>query len=170
LRRLFLVAFGTLAADLATKFLVVRLLPLHSPTVNILGDLLRLAHVKNHGSAFGLIQGGRLFFIVFSLFSIALVATLARLPRYRTPAFGFSLGMILGGALGNLVDRVAFGPVTDFIDMGIGTHRWPTYNVADIGITAGVLLLAVLLLRQPDPVEAREPDDEDVGRGGNDAR
>lgn len=157
MRRLILVAVGTLAADLATKFLVIRLLPLHSPSVDVLGEIVRLVHVKNHGSAFGLIQGGRLFFIIFSLFSIALVAGLARLPRYRTPVYGMSLGLILGGAFGNLVDRVVFGPVTDFIDIGFGTHRWPTFNFADIGITVGVLLLALLLLRQQEPSEVRNP-------------
>jgi signal peptidase II len=164
LRRLILVALGTLALDLATKFLVVRLLALHAP-VPIAGEFIRLVHVKNFGSAFGLVQGGRIFFIAFSLLSIVLIAALGRQARYRTPAFGLSLGLILGGATGNLFDRVFVGAVTDFIDMGIGSHRWPTYNVADIGVTIGVLFLAILLLRQTEPpgeeVNAAAPGDSD---------
>lgn len=149
MRRLILVALGTLGLDVVTKFLVVRSLTLHSP-VSVAGDLIRLVHVRNFGSAFGLVQGGRLFFIAFSLLSIVLIAALARQPRYRSRAFGVSLGLILGGALGNLIDRVFAGGVTDFIDIGIGARRWPTFNVADIGVTIGVLSLAILLLRHTD--------------------
>lgn len=150
MRRVILSALAILGLDIITKFLVVRLLSLHAP-VEVAGEFIRFVHVKNFGSAFGLVQGGRLFFIAFSILSIVLIAALARQPRYRTPPFGFSLGLILGGAIGNLVDRVLFGAVTDFIDMGVGSHRWPTYNVADIGVTIGVLLLAILLLRHEAP-------------------
>lgn len=162
MRRVILIALGILGLDIITKSLVVRLLSLHAP-VAVAGEFIRLIHVKNFGSAFGLVQGGRLFFIAFSLLSIILIAALARQPRYRTPSFGISLGMILGGAIGNLIDRIFFGAVTDFIDMGIGSHRWPTYNVADIGVTVGVLLLAILLLRHeaPSAPESAAPAHED---------
>jgi signal peptidase II len=150
LRRLILFAFGILLLDLVTKFLVVRFLPLHAP-VQIAGDFIQFVHVKNYGSAFGVVQGGRLFFIAFSILSIVLITALARQPRYRTPAYGFSLGLILGGATGNLVDRAFYGAVTDFVDIGIGSHRWPTFNVADIVVSIGVFLLALLLLRQREP-------------------
>ncbi len=167
MRRLIVIALGILGLDLATKFLVVRMLPLNAP-VPVAGGLIRLLHVKNFGSAFGLVQGGRLFFIAFSLLSIILITALARQHRYRTRAFGLSLGLILGGAIGNLFDRVFFGAVTDFIDMGIGSHRWPTFNVADIGVTIGVLFLATLLLRQAEPshdaTDARPSDSDPVPR------
>ena len=67
-------------------------------------------------------------------------------------------GTILGGALGNLADRIVYGAVTDWIDVGIGSTRWPTFNVADIGVTVGVLALALLLLRSPS--DAGEPPEE----------
>ncbi len=154
MRRLTIVALGVLGLDLLTKAIVIRTLPVHGLAVNVLGDLVRWIHVRNYGSAFGLFQGGRFFFIGFSLLSILLIVALARLPRYRTPIFGVSLGLILGGALGNLIDRIAFGAVTDFIDVGIGLNRWPTFNVADMGVSIGVCMLAVLLLREPHGEEA----------------
>jgi len=161
LRRLLLVAVFLLGADLVTKILINTHLPLYGPPVTILGDYLRWFHVKNHGSAFSLFQGGRYFFIIFSLVSIAVIVLLARTPRYRTPPFAVGLGLILGGALGNLVDRVAYGAVTDWIDVGFGTSRWPTFNVADMGVTLGVLLLGLFLIRSPDAGADRSADDAD---------
>ena len=149
MRRLSLVALAVLLLDLATKAIVARRIAFRSSTVRVLGDFLRLVHVKNTGSAFSLFEGGRFFFVGFSLFAILLIVAIARSPRGRTPPYGFSLGLILGGALGNLVDRIAYGAVTDWIDAGIGVHRWPTFNVADIGISVGVCLLAIFMLRRP---------------------
>lgn len=149
MRRITALALLVLGLDFATKALVGRLLPLPHPPVSILGDWVRFTHVRNYGSAFGLIQGGRLFFTAFSILSIALILALARKPRYRMGAFGISLGLILGGAFGNLIDRVVAGAVTDFIDVGIGGRRWPTFNVADMGVTIGVCLMALILLREP---------------------
>lgn len=148
LRRILLVGLLVLALDLLSKVIVRAELPVHGPVVSLLGETIRLTHVRNTGSAFSLFQGGRFFFIGFSVISIALIAALARSPRYRTPAYATALGMILGGAFGNLIDRIAFGHVTDWIDIGVPSYRWPTFNVADMGITIGVALLAVLMIRQ----------------------
>ncbi len=159
MRRLLTVAVLLLAADLVSKVWVNAHLPLYGPPVTALGDWVRWFHVKNHGSAFSLFQGGRYFFIGFSLVSIAVIVFLTRTPRYRTPPFAAGLGLILGGALGNLVDRIAYGAVTDWIDVGFGTSRWPTFNVADMGVTVGVLLLGLFLLRSPDGGADRSADD-----------
>ncbi len=147
MRRILLVGLLVLVLDAVSKAFVRAEISVHGETIRVLGDFLRLTHVRNTGSAFSLFQGGRFFFIGFSLVSIALIAALARAPRYRRGAYAVSLGMILGGAFGNLVDRILFGHVTDWIDMGVPTYRWPTYNVADVGITLGVALLAVLMIR-----------------------
>lgn len=159
MRRLLLVAAAILAGDLVTKIIVNDQLPVHGAAVHVIGDFVQWIHVKNHGSAFGLFQGGRYFFIAFSLISIALIIFLARTPRYRTPSYAACLGLILGGALGNLIDRVAYGAVTDWIDVGIGLRRWPTFNVADIGVSVGVILLAFMLLR-PSATEVSSSVDE----------
>lgn len=136
-----------LAVDLLTKWLVSNRIPVQTTSLRVLGGFLRIIDVRNTGSAFSLFQGHRIFFIAFSVLSIVLILALARSPRCRSTAAVISLGMILGGALGNLFDRIVYGAVTDWIDMGIGDHRWPTYNVADIGVTIGVLLLVLVLLR-----------------------
>jgi len=159
---MFLVAAVVLAADLVTKIVVNDQLELFGAAVPVIGDFVQWIHVKNRGSAFGIIQGGRYFFVAFSLISIALIAFLASTPRYRTPRFAVCLGLILGGALGNLIDRIAYGAVTDWIDVGIGLTRWPTFNVADIGITLGVLLLAIFLFWPPSAKESSPADEVDT--------
>jgi signal peptidase II len=113
---------------------------------DLIPNILRLTLVKNQGAAFGLFEGGRVFFIVASLIAVFFITYLGfRLPakeRYKR----LLLGLILGGAVGNLIDRVYDGAVIDFIEMGIAGHWWPVYNVADIAVTVGAALLLVQLL------------------------
>ncbi|MDM7915068.1 MAG: signal peptidase II [Candidatus Eisenbacteria bacterium] len=165
MRRIYLVASIVLFLDLVTKWIVTQSLPVHGISVRVLGDLLRWTYVQNQGSAFGLFQGGRFFFIGFSLVSLALILMLARSPRYRVRGYAIALGMILGGALGNLVDRILYGAVTDWIDVGLGRHRWPTFNVADIGVTLGVLILAGKMLAGPSYDSASDPPAKPAGAG-----
>lgn len=126
----------------------------------ILGDFLRLTHVENPGMAFGIDVGGKLFFSVFSL--LASIGIVYYLYRARGERLGFriSLAMILGGAAGNLIDRVFYGVlfqhaplfygrVIDFLDvdffdvsiLGLHMSRWPVFNAADASVTVGVVLL-----------------------------
>jgi signal peptidase II len=129
----------------------------------VIGDFFRITLVKNAGAAFGLFQGGRFFFITASVIAIGFILYVGlRLPKtaiYRR----LLLGMILGGAIGNLIDRVYAGEVIDFFDIGIGIHRWPVFNVADMGVSIGATLLLIYLLRsprdeeQPAAVPATEP-------------
>jgi signal peptidase II len=126
----------------------------------LLGNFLRLTYIENPGMAFGIDIGGKLFFSLFSI--IASAAIVAYLYHARKESLGFriSLAMILGGALGNLIDRVFYGvifgdaplfygKVVDFLDMnffdinifGYQLTRWPVFNIADASVTVGVLLL-----------------------------
>jgi signal peptidase II len=126
----------------------------------VLGDLLRFTYIENPGMAFGIDLGGKLFFSLFSI--VASVAIVVYLYSARKEPLGFriSLAMILGGALGNLIDRVFYGVVygdaplfygrvVDFIDMdfldmnilGYQITRWPVFNIADAAVTLGVVLL-----------------------------
>lgn len=115
----------------------------------VIGEYFRITLVKNAGAAFGLFQGGRFFFIAASIIAIGFIIYAGwRLPktdRFRR----FLLGMILGGAIGNLIDRVYAGEVIDFLDIGFGVHRWPVFNVADMGVSVGATLLLIFLLRAP---------------------
>jgi signal peptidase II len=126
----------------------------------LLGNFLRLTYIENPGMAFGIDVGGKLFFSIFSI--VASIAIIAYLYHTRKEPLGFriALAMILGGAVGNLIDRVFYGVlfnegalfygrVVDFLDLdffdfnffGYQVSRWPVFNVADASVTVGVLLL-----------------------------
>ena len=114
---------------------------------DVIDGIIRITMVKNTGAIFGLFQGMRFVFILASILAAVLITVIAlKLPRYELHKRA-ALGLILGGALGNLIDRIHPGEVIDFIDMGFGIHRWPVYNVADIGVTVGALMLIVAYLR-----------------------
>jgi signal peptidase II len=128
----------------------------------LFGDFLRLTYIENPGMAFGIDIGGKLFFSIFSIVaSIAIVAYLYH-TRKESVSFRISLAMILGGAVGNLIDRVFYGVlfhdgalfygrVVDFLDLdffdlnffGYQISRWPVFNIADASVTLGVLLLLI---------------------------
>ena len=109
-------------------------------SVDVIGDLVRLVHGQNNGGLFGLFSGQALPFAVVSLVVVALiVAYHAR--SGRNTYLSVTLGLLLGGALGNLIDRLRLGYVVDFVDAGIGALRWYTFNVADTAISFAILLL-----------------------------
>jgi signal peptidase II len=122
----------------------------HGSDRALLGDVLRLTLTQNTGAAFGLFQGARGMFVAVGLAAAAglLFANYVLPPHDKRRVM---LALILGGNLGNLVDRARSGRVTDFIDMGIGSARWPVYNVADIAVVCGAAGLAWLLLRDGKP-------------------
>ena len=136
-----------MAFDLATKLLVQQTFHLFE-SVRVLGDFFRLTYIYNPGAAFGLHLGPYSRFIFLGL---ALVALVVLILMYRhTPASErvrlFAIGAIAGGALGNVIDRVRSAQgVVDFLDFGIGSLRWPVFNIADMAVTLGaVALLATL--------------------------
>ena len=115
--------------------------------VEVIGDFVRFIYVRNPGSAMGLFPVGRMVLV-----GISLAASIFLIYLYRTTDPGLkirkgAMAAILGGALGNLVDRVFYnGHVVDFIDVGIGTHRFYTFNVADMGVTVGGTILFLCIL------------------------
>jgi len=143
--RLFATALIIVVADQVVKRVVVNVLELGRP-VDVLGSFFRLTLTENTGAAFGIFRGGGIWFIVVSaIASIAIVAfarEIAKMRRWEQVAFG----LILGGAVGNLVDRVRLGAVVDFMDLGLGHRRFPAFNVADSAITIGVVLVAFSFL------------------------
>ena len=137
---LFLTAALVLALDLSTKAIASRLLTMGRP-VPVLGEFVRFTLVHNTGAAFGLFPGSRMAFIGFSAAALAVILLLYfRLPS-RNPGQLVAMGGLLGGALGNLHDRVLHGYVVDFIEIGVGRYHWPVFNVADMAVTGGVALL-----------------------------
>jgi len=181
--RVLLVSAAILVADQITKMLVRGF---HIPGLGIrwegmplgtshpiLGEFLRLTYVENPGMAFGIDIGGKIFFSVFSILaSIGIITYLYRVRNERL-GFRFSLALILGGAVGNLIDRLFYGVlfqgaplfqgrVIDFLDVeffdialfGVHLTRWPVFNIADAAVTTGVLLLLVFYRT---PVEQGHP-------------
>ena len=145
--KFFYSAFTILALDQITKY-VVRLNLDFREVVPVMGDFFRLHYVHNSGAAFGLFSyaDSRYYFIAISLVSIAVILYLILSGRYEFKGSRVAFGFVLGGAMGNLVDRIWLKEVIDFIDMGFGSHRWPTYNIADVGVTLGVLYLAATFI------------------------
>ncbi len=139
-------ALGVLALDQASKAMIRQFL-VNSGTssVPLLGGLVHLTYVENRGSAFGLFQNQTLFFIAIGVVVVAGILIGQRyIPSHRT-ALALCFGMQLGGAAGNLLDRIRFGHVFDFIDL----TWWPVFNIADSAIVIGVAILAYHLLTSP---------------------
>lgn len=149
----FILMGAVLLLDQATKLLVDRLMTLHESRV-VIGGLVHLTYVRNRGAAFGLFSDAELPFqsMLFSVVSLAALAAIAlyfvRLPDSSRLA-RIALSLVIGGALGNLVDRTRLGSVIDFVDVFWGTHHWPAFNVADSAISVGVALLVLEMLRAP---------------------
>lgn len=129
---------------------------------DLIDNLLRITLVKNSGAAFGMFQGGRIFLIISSALASIFLIYIADRMTEEEKAKRVYLGMILGGALGNLVDRIHPGQVIDFIDMGIGSHRWPVYNFADAAVTIGGALLILGFARSRDHRE--QPEEQPSGQ------
>jgi signal peptidase II len=158
-RRIFwIAAVVVILVDLITKIVAEAVL-LRTPGIAVLGDWFQLRLVYNQGAAFGLHLGPYSRWIFFAVAVVAIVL-LNRMSR-STPAGDWfrqlALGLICGGAAGNLIDRIRSARgVVDFIDIGVGTLRWPTFNVADIAVSCGAVALAISLWRE----DARRPEQE----------
>ncbi|MDZ7859069.1 MAG: signal peptidase II [Candidatus Krumholzibacteriota bacterium] len=107
----------------------------------LIGNFLRVRLSYNPGAILGVLSGSRVLLLTVTIISIIALIFFAYKMRYAPVIKRFSLGLILGGAFGNLIDRVASGSVVDFLDMGIGKYRWPTYNIADAAVTVGAIIL-----------------------------
>jgi signal peptidase II len=139
------VAVAILAFDQVTKALVVGAIPLGG-TVPVIGDLLILWHVRNAGAAFSLFQGGTLLFLVVTIVALGMIVYFHRAFAGRSLWLQALLGLILGGTVGNFVDRLRLGYVTDFVSVGFGSTRFPTFNVADSSIVVGIGILVLVLM------------------------
>ena len=147
-RRLFwVVALAVLIGDVISKQVVERVL-LGIPPVTVLGEWIQLRLVYNQGAAFGLDLGpfSRWIFLLIALVAIVLLSRLSRGSGPGDTLRHVACGLVAGGAAGNLLDRIRGAQgVVDFIDVGIGTHRWPTFNLADMGVSCGAIVLALSL-------------------------
>ena len=146
-------ALSVLVLDQISKYLVQVAIPVHG-TIPILDGFFDLVHVRNRGFAFGLMNRptGSLFFAFLVAATVgALVLLLYWFRRLRDGNWSVILGisLILGGAVGNLIDRLRYREVIDFLDFYIGTYHWPAFNLADSAITVGTIGVALNMLFSP---------------------
>ncbi|MFI5230907.1 MAG: signal peptidase II [Gemmatimonadales bacterium] len=150
-RLFFGLAASVVLVDAFTKIMAVdRLMPARLPRA-VIGETLRLTLVFNPGAAFGLHLGpwSRWIFTALTVGALVLLWELYRTTRPGDTVRTLALSLVCGGALGNLVDRLRSARgVVDFIDVGVGTLRWPTFNVADMAVTCGAVLLAIVLWKE----------------------
>jgi signal peptidase II len=141
-----------LVLDQISKVLVMNQLTAYQEVIPLTG-FFNLVHVHNTGAAFSLFadQPGwqRGFFMTVGVVAAALMLYLMRQTRGR-PVFCLALALILGGAVGNVIDRALYGHVIDFLDFHVAGWHWPAFNVADSGITVGAVLLVLDSFRKPD--------------------
>jgi len=160
---IYLVSLFVVILDQVTKAIVRVSFDLHE-SMSVLGDFFRLTYVENSGMAFGISFGRSAFFTIFA--AIASLAILIYLYKMRgeKKSAQVALALILGGAIGNLIDRVLFGKVVDFMDCdffnihlaakkifffnfpGYAMDRWPVYNFADAAVTIGMVILIIMVV------------------------
>jgi signal peptidase II len=146
---LLVVCFGVLLLDQWTKHVVQERLLLHQ-TVGVIPGFFNLVHVRNTGGAFGIFGGergglGSLLFVVVSLIAIGSILFLFVKVRKDEKTLSLSLSLVLSGAIGNLVDRLRYGEVVDFLDFYLLSYHWPAFNIADSAICIGIGLMALNL-------------------------
>ena len=171
-RRAALVAFALIACTIAVsdqllKRWVVANFSLDQPSP-VVGDWFRIHFIHNGGGLFGLFQGSAPIFAVITLGVVAVLVALEIGSGWRSWLVTITLGLLLGGAIGNFIDRIRFGYVVDFADIGIGTWRFYIFNIADSAVTVAILLMFVLWFVAPYLGVQMPADGDDQGGADTD--
>ena len=141
----FAISFFILVLDLFTKHIVQKNMVPHK-SIPVIKNVFHITYVQNTGAAFSILKGKTfLFTVVSSIVIVIITLVLIKLPA-KHKAFGIVMALILGGAMGNFIDRLRFGYVVDFLDFRV----WPVFNIADCAIVIGVLILAYLITFHPE--------------------
>jgi signal peptidase II len=155
----FLISLGIVILDRLTKLAIERRIPLHDG-IQIIPGFFRITHLENRGAAFGLFADSPSewkigMLVLFSVVALLIVGTLLWKNSHSMSSTGIGLSLILGGAVGNLWDRLAAGHVTDFLLFYIGRYQWPAFNVADSAIVIGATLLVFEIVFSKNPAEEK---------------
>ena len=142
------VSLAIVALDQATKAYIMLTMYLHE-SIPIIPGFFNLTYIRNPGAAFGIFASSSsafrtVFFVITSLFALGLLGTIFYRLRSEDWWGHLTIASIFGGAIGNLIDRLRFGEVVDFLDFYVGGYHWPAFNVADSAITVGVISLLIL--------------------------
>ncbi len=150
-----LLVAATLLLDRWTKVLIQKRFDLNE-SVSVIDGFFNITYVRNTGVAFGIFSSisspaKSVLLSVFTAFAAVIVVTYSVRSPARNRLLQVALGLILGGALGNLYDRLAYGYVVDFLEFYAGSYHWPSFNIADSAISTGVALLAFEIIRSEAP-------------------
>jgi len=155
----FLIALFVVLLDRATKWAVAKDIPLHD-SIQLIPHVFYLTHVENRGAAFGLFADSPSewkigMLILFSVIAMIIVSTLLWRSGHAMTTTGVGLSLILGGAIGNLWDRLVSGRVVDFLLVYIGSYQWPAFNAADSAIVVGAGLLVYEIMFDKSPAQEK---------------
>jgi signal peptidase II len=155
----FLIAFLVIVLDRLSKWLISQNLAPQA-SISVIPGLFKLTHVQNSGAAFGLFSDSPsewkvAVLIMFSLAALVVVSMLLWRNSHAMTTTGVGLSLILGGAVGNLWDRLATGRVVDFLLFYVSDYQWPAFNLADSAIVIGALMLVAEILFSKSPAEAQ---------------
>ena len=162
------IAGAVILLDQVTKAWIMTTMRVHEG-FSVVDGFFNIVHVRNPGAAFGFLAGASplfrsVFFIAVTAVAIIIIFQYLRKARVEDLSLVVALALIVAGAVGNLIDRVRFGEVVDFLDVYVGAYHWPAFNVADSAITCGAILLAMILLRRrKDGTEGRGSGDSPAG-------
>jgi len=165
---IYLTAIVVVILDQISKYLIKSSMQLYD-SFDVIGNFFKITYIENAGMAFGIQMGSRPIFVALSIVAAVIVFVyLMRIPNEQF-LFRFSLALIMGGATGNLIDRIAFGRVVDFLDVeffdislpafqfliidfpGYSLTRWPVFNIADSAVTCGMIMIIWFILFQKTP-------------------
>jgi len=156
----FLISVAVIALDRLTKWIIAQRLSLHDG-VQVIPGFFRIIRTENRGAAFGLFADSPSewkvgLLILFSLIALLIVSALLWKNSHSMTTTGIGLALILGGAIGNLWDRVVSGHVVDFLLFYVGQYQWPAFNLADSAIVVGAGLLVFEILFTKSPASAKQ--------------
>src|SRR5215813_2222188 len=161
-----LIALLVVLLDRVSKYLVAKNIVLHD-SITMIPGFFRLTHVQNRGAAFGLFSEAPSpwkvsLLILFSLAALIVVSALLWKSSHTARATAVGLALILGGAVGNLWDRLANGRVVDFLDFSVNGYHWPAFNLADSAIVIGAMLLVseILFSKSSEPAKEKLVSDQ----------
>jgi len=141
----YVIAVVMIVIDQWTKYLVIENMTI-GESIPVIENIFYLTSHRNAGAAWGILQGQMWFFYIITLIVVGIIIYYIEHYAKTNRLLGISLGLVLGGAIGNLIDRVRFQEVVDFVDVYIFSYDYPIFNVADSSLVVGVILIGIITL------------------------
>ncbi|MBE9535819.1 MAG: signal peptidase II [Proteobacteria bacterium] len=159
---LLIIAPLVIVSDQWVKLIVDRNMLLYQ-SIEVLENFFHITYIRNKGAAFGILSGADAslripFFIAVSIVAIVLILYVLKTHKGQSPVFPVALSLILGGAIGNMIDRVRMGEVIDFLDVHWYQNHWPAFNIADSAITVGMGFLIYQMITEKEDSDASDSD------------